>query len=118
MSSLSIYNDYEPIAAAWVAPEPRDESHAVARVLQKLTGPQHERVERMLDRISRGETRGASFTWIDFSITIRWVAGRLVLSLFSRDAFGTVVGYVVEEVLGHEPLASFPFAGKMWRPKS
>jgi len=118
MSTLNLHANTSKAQGTWVLPEPQGRAHPVSQILRRLTHGQGERIERTLARISRGETGGATFTWIDFSITIRWVAGRLVLSLFSHDHLGSVVGYVVEEILGHDSTVGFDFAGREWRLQS
>ncbi|MCA9759398.1 MAG: hypothetical protein KDA27_26630 [Candidatus Eisenbacteria bacterium] len=112
MSTLSLNTYPTRTHGTWIHPEtPGDQA---ASTLGRLSAAQKERVERAVDRISRGETRGANFTWIDYSITIRWVGGRLVMSLFSHDQFGSVVGYMVEEILEEGDTRGFAFAGRRW----
>ncbi len=103
--------NFTPQTASMQLPVPFE--NPAHRLLRKLSSGQVASLTRTLDRVARGETREANLTWIDFSISIRYVGGRLILSLFSHNQAGSVVGYVVEEVIDGESQA-FLFGNRHW----
>jgi len=94
-------------------------TRAIFRRISWLSDPTSwfsRRVETQIQTQRRSAGRQSTIMWEDYGVTISYVGGRLVLSLYRHNSCGSVVGYVVEETIG-EDTPDFRFADRGWRAR-